>query len=616
MSQKFYHTSWLLLLLLLLGSKPITIAQTLLQRNYSGLPDGAQQTLHSEASRLTDLVNAYFRTTGFQVLDVGLYDVSLNMQGEQSFDVAFQTADAEVQGQAIPAARQSILRSKLNLNAYLLMVWQVAAGGRSLKLRWKLRLPDNGTIPPAELLELEGILTSMGSQVAEQQMANLGLGKWAEAAGDGVKKIADLLERKMRGEEVLDLYLTKITFKGFTAMDNQQNPEWTAEPGQEPKLAPLCYVQGTNMVLHPTIKCLIPLENNQKVRLKIKTQDGESQPIDLTYDGDLKTLQVGQGQQGISLFVKKAGARIESVEITWLINIGVSTEWQLAGSSKHKLFVLYKKPPTYVSSWKSSLIFFGCTYGKNILDDDAAFIDAIWQPFEGKNLNLKMFKPDQAAIPFTYYRTPGQGCTENIVDFPPVEIVNTTKVDGKEVQTKQLIIDGECGAFADLLESVLNAQGITSVVRKTIVPVTDKAFLVKKWEFVFKSEPNSSYPYQNKFNPNIMQGTDGQSEKTPRSSGNKYAQWATGVKVAIQDLPGEAGQNIDNPYSDFENHKVVKINQEVFDPSYGKRFKGGLVEWAKGSVAGFIGPYEAGLTPYYLFSAREVSDIEKEIKFK
>ncbi len=95
------------------------------------------------------------------------------------------------------------------------MVWQVAADGRSLKLRWKLRLPDNGTLPPAELLELEDILTGMGSQVAEQQITSLGLGKWAEAAGAGVKKIADLLERKMRGEDVLvgEVILEKIKFK-------------------------------------------------------------------------------------------------------------------------------------------------------------------------------------------------------------------------------------------------------------------------------------------------------------------------------------------------------------------------------------------------------------------
>jgi hypothetical protein len=97
-----------------------------------------------------------------------------------------------------------------------------------------------------------------------------------------------------------------------------------------------------------------------------------------------------------------------------------------------------------------------------------------------------------------------------------------------------------------------------------------------------------------------------------------------GIKLAVQDLPGDAGQNIANPYSDFRNHKVVVIaqelvdptNQQLFDPSYGKRFKGGLFEWAQNSVAGFIDRYKEGVKPYFLFDARKVSDIKKEIKFR
>jgi hypothetical protein len=135
--------------------------------------------------------------------------------------------------------------------------------------------------------------------------------------------------------------------------------------------------------------------------------------------------------------------------------------------------------------------------------------------------------------------------------------------------------------------------------------------LVKQWGFTYKNQPTQTYPYQNQFTPNGLGG-----EASPRSVNNTYAQWAASTKLAIQDLPGEAGQNVANPYSDFQNHKVVVFNQEVFDPSYGKRFKGGLVEWANGSVAGFIDTYKEGPKPYYLFSARQVSDLEKEIKFQ
>lgn len=605
----------LVFLLLLLSSGQVLLAQGLVQRNYSSLPTGSHLRLNAEIARLSDLVKTYFRSPDFQVLDVGLYNLSVSMIGEQSFDMAFQTAEAEIQGQAIPAAREPVLRSSFNLSAYLLMVWQVAPEGRSLRLRWKLRLPDNGTLPTGELEELQNILTSMGTQVAEQELQELGIDQWNEAQARGIKKIADLLEQRTQGKNVLEgeIYLRKISFKGFIAMDRNLNPTWVSEPGQDPQSPPICYVQGTSLVFLPVFACLTALDG-KRVRFKIKTKQGESLPIDLTYDATLKTLQ--SGSSGIALQLDKTGARIESLEVSWLISLDASNEWQNVGISRHKLFVLYKKPPTYVSSWKSSLIYFGCTFGKGVIDNDAEFISAVWQPFEGKNLNLQLFKPDQAAIPFTYYRTPGQGCVEDIVDFPPVEVVNTTKVNGTEVKTKQLIIDGECGAFASLLESVLNSQGITNANTRTIVPVADKAFLVKNWEFIFKSEPNSNYPYQNKFSPNVMQGNDGRNDNTPRSSGNKYSQWAAGVKVAIRDLPGEAGQNIDNPYSDFENHKVVVINQEVLDPSYGKRFSGGLSKWALGSISGFIDVYsKQENSSYYLFKAREAINLETEIKF-
>lgn len=573
-----------LLLFLLSSSSPVLSAQSLLQRNYSGLPDGAQQTLHSEASRLTDLVNAYFRTTGFQVLDVGLYDLSLNMQGEQSFDAAFQTADAEVQGQAIPAARQPILRSKLNLNAYLLMVWQVAADGRSLNLRWKLRLPDNGTIPPAELLELEGILTGMGSQVAEQQMASLGLGKWAEAAGAGVKKIADLLERKVRGEAVLEgeVYLTRIAFKNFHPVEFNNTPEWKQQPGELSKSSTLCYVRGTNMQMFPEIKCPQNKIVSNIIRIKIKYDGIESLPFEGVYNPS-SGLITASTEAGVWIELENK-ISIRNLNIDWFLKIGENSDWIFIGASKHQIFVVFNKPPTNIQT-RVEHLYFICSKA-NGASNEKEIVDIIWAVFAGRALHLRMFRPSEEAIPFTYYRTARSGYTGGIIDGEPVVLASGKK-----------IIDGQCGAFTDLLSRALLAQGIKHYFI-TVEPKEGSGFLVNDWNFL-KQTSTGTYPYLNIFKS---------ASKNPRSEGNIYNNWVSGKPLAISDSPGIKGQNIENPYSDFENHFLLKIGAEYFDPSYGTRHKA-IEDWAKASIAGFTGSIELymNIKDTYEFRVRKVN---------
>ncbi|WP_353484732.1 hypothetical protein, partial [Haliscomenobacter sp.] len=557
------------------------MGQALLQRNYSGLLDGAQQTLHSEASRLTDLVNSYFRTTGFQVLDVGLYDLSINMQGEQSFDAAFQTADAEVQGQAIPAARQPILRSKLNLNAYLLMVWQVAADGRSLNLRWKLRLPDNGILPPTELLELEGILTSMGSQVAEQQLSNLGLGKWAEAAGAGVKKIVDLLERKMRGEEVLagEVYLSRITFKNFHPVEFNNKPEWKYQSDSLSSSSPLCYVGGTNMQMFPEIKCPQNKVISNTIRVKIKYDGIESLPFEAVYNAN-SGLITASAADGVWFSLEHKISLRNLLNIDWFLKIGETSDWFFTGTSKHQIFVILNKPPTNIQA-RIEHLYFTCSQADGV-SSEKEMVDIIWNAFKERSLHLQMFRPDQEAIPFTYYLTPNKGCSRGIIDSLP------TLVNGKK------IIDGECGAFADLLSRLLLVQGIKHYMI-VVAPKNDKGFLIQNWAFS-KQTTIGNYPYLN-----IFESADAD----PRSEGNSYKKWKAGSPLAFYDLPGIKGQNVENPYSDFEDHYFIKVGTEYFDPSYGTRHTK-IEDWVAASIAGFTDEIRlrANTTNLYDFKAR------------
>ena len=573
MSQKFYNTSWLLLLLLLLGSIQITIAQTLLQRNYSGLPDGVQQTLHSEASRLSDLVNAYFRTTGFQVLDVGLYDVSLNMQGEQSFDVAFQTADAEVQGQAIPAARQPILRSKLNLNAYLLMVWQVAADGHSLKLRWKLRLPDNGTLPPAELLELESILTDMGSQVVEQQIASLGLGKWAEAAGAGVKKIADLLERKMRGEEVLagEVMLVKVSFRRqFDFVDISE--QWLREEGKAPISYPICYARRDSIKMLPQITC--PLDsatNGIRIRANWK---GQTCIVAAVYDPVSKLIKVAP-KPGVVLLNDDYIGVLDSFTVVWELSFDYGKKWRPVGVSKNRLYTVLKSPiGAQVSFLAERIVYFGCTTAQGVADS-ISLINKIWARFAGRKMSLQWFDPKLSNKTLTYYK--------NINPW-----FNTSNIVlGAQVNDSSFEPDGECQAYAVLFQEALLHQGI-SVNLVSVGPVESGhfSFLVKNWEFI-NARPNDSFPYWNQVKNEYIDQDSINNQHEIRTPNGVYNQWIG--TVSFRDKEGVPAQGNANPYSDFERHFIVKIGETYFDPSYGKGYLNGLQSWEDQAIDGFRG---------------------------
>jgi hypothetical protein len=52
-------------------------------------------------------------------------------------------------------------------------------------------------------------------------------------------------------------------------------------------------------------------------------------------------------------------------------------------------------------------------------------------------------------------------------------------------------------------------------------------------------------------------------------------------------MPGVAGQDNPNPYSDFNRHFILKVNGRYYDPSYGKDY-GNVLEWENDNVAGFF----------------------------
>ncbi len=311
-------------------------AQVLVQRNYSGLSNGAQLQLSTEATRLSTLINEYFRVSNFKVVDLGLYDLSLFMQGEQSLDAAFQTVQAEVEGQALAVVKQPILRSSLSLDAYLLMVWQVAADGNSLNLRWKLRLPDNGVLPTAELAELESILNGMGSQVAEQQLSQLGINQWSQAQADGVKKMADLLERKINGKGVLDeeVMLVKISFRKQYDISDPNNPlsavenHWLREKGKAPVSYPICYARRASITMLPQITCPADLATNE-VRIRA-TWKNQTSVVAGLFDPVSKLINVAPNPGIVFLNDDYVGV-FDSFEVVWELSFDNGKKWRPVG---------------------------------------------------------------------------------------------------------------------------------------------------------------------------------------------------------------------------------------------------------------------------------------------
>jgi len=137
-------------------------------------------------------------------------------------------------------------------------------------------------------------------------------------------------------------------------------------------------------------------------------------------------------------------------------------------------------------------------------------------------------------------------------------------------------LNGQCGAWRDLLGQCLNTQGVTGGLYVTVEPLSSPGFLVRNYEYADGEGTSGcgSYPYR--FNS---------------PCGGPY--WPSGT-VEVFDLDGLEGQDESNPASWFARHFILKLNGKYYDPSYGVGPIEGTKEeanliWEQGGIEGYYG---------------------------
>ena len=141
--------------------------------------------------------------------------------------------------------------------------------------------------------------------------------------------------------------------------------------------------------------------------------------------------------------------------------------------------------------------------------------------------------------------------------------------------------DGQCGAWAHFFVRMRQMHGIVSKDEYLFVKSNTKYkehFLIKEWDFQGSGRSGyTDYPYLN-------------IEDIPFKKSTQYC-WkyadVTDRKIASPPRVLEArGQGVDDPASRFTNHELVRIDGEIYDPSYGLKYDS-ILDFDNNAITGF-----------------------------
>lgn len=243
----------------------------------------------------------------------------------------------------------------------------------------------------------------------------------------------------------------------------------------------------------------------------------------------------------------------DNFDIAWTVNLPSNVAGQsLSYTGQHGAIQLYLTWAFPLGSQCHSVYDIACRAAAG-LDNAGAnnqlLIDRVWAPFD--NLNVRRVDGTQ----LKYY---GNWDTA---------VASTTKA---LIQSG----DGQCDAWAKLFLDVLKVHGIASqstfkIEGQDILEIS--RFLIKYWQaegIGISDDP--LFPYVNLL-------------ATPHVADNAY-HWRY---RQVYDLTGVAGQGAPNPESAFGYHMVAKVNNRLYDPSYGRTYND-LEDFETGAVYGFV----------------------------
>lgn len=272
---------------------------------------------------------------------------------------------------------------------------------------------------------------------------------------------------------------------------------------------------------------------------------------------------------------------MDPLTIDWSISYDNGSNWNNAGISSNMLYVTWADPVQ--TNPIQTFLHVGCesSDGENgsVGTNDDAVLSNVWAKLQTKDISRA-----SDGFPLSYYGF--YDVNSNGVWNEGVDIDKNSSSSCTVTTAESLVkyANGQCHSWITFMNEVMKAQGLDSINGVTnsrigLVPIAlNSSFAIKYW---VKSGTNSPR--------NIIDfyaGMEGTNITWP---------WANGQ---ASDYAGASGQgNSLNPPSTFQNHWIVKMNGEYYDPSY---TIGPFVDFKEYEDAAFSGGF-SNVNPYFLY---------------
>ena len=380
------------------------------------------------------------------------------------------------------------------------------------------------------------------------------------------------------------LSLSSLSFSGdgIIRIRNDDNtfyydaPHWNANGAK-----PVGYKSGSK----PKVACLFDITGTCNSTLYVKGEASNgmlfpSQQLRLNSNGavyDLAESNVG--------FENGKTDYLENYTINWYFSdIPNASQWTKIGTSQNKIYVTKGQPlRIYDTGIENatfhSTIYLGCKYGKG-QTSNLGVVQEVYKYFKNQNVE----SVDNRCLQYwgNNYGNPYLSYTPQIIDliYRPqgllkygegtcnawslffIEIMRTQGIADVEFLVVRWTSDERLGSFASSLSNNITNAGYAA--SNPNLSNNKAYFFVKKWI------PNN----------NIIGGF------VPLVADNASA-YEPGGTIATIDEQGAKGQCMDNPWSIFANHVIVRYNNVFYDPSYGSEPTNNLEQWQTNSLSFF-----------------------------
>jgi hypothetical protein len=417
------------------------------------------------------------------------------------------------------------------------------------------------------------------------------------------------------------LKLSSLSFSGTGIVpikdDNNTKfydaPHWTTNEEK-----PVCFVSGTK----PKIDCLFQITGVCNSVLYVKGQASNGMLFgqqQLNIQSNSAIYPLTEANNG---FDQGKADLLDGFTIDWYMTNNPSGAWIKVGTSKNTIYVvkntpsaiyetitqqgnkigLYKRQGDANYPTFHTILHIGCQYGKGEMAD-VTIVNNVYNYFKMKHV----YSIENNFCMQYWGNTYGSGYNNNV----PPELYSSLGL--------LKYGEGTCQGWATFFLEIMRTQGINNL--ELALLYWNKSELLSSTSITtlqqdlqannLKRNPNQS---NNRLQAYFYVKNWASSSSFVEVDKNNYS---PGGYIASGDQNGLAGQCMDNPWSIFTDHVIIKYNSLYYDPSYGSNPVSNISDWQSSSVAYFgtsisareiddlQGPYQ----PYLWFKAINVNDV-------